>query len=162
MSKKKTILIILGKGGHTAQMLRLVRLLGNKFEYEYVIRKDDILSSKMIEIPGKIWKITTPRSYDMPLWKAIINTIKSFFEAFRIVKNSKATVVISCGAGLAVPISYISKLFGKKVVFIESWSRVWKPSMSGKLIYPIADMFFIQWKELTKYYPKAIYAGRLG
>ena len=159
---KKTLLIILGSGGHTAQMLRLVRLLGNKFKYEYIIAKDDTLSEKKIEIPGKVWKATRPRSYDTPTWKAIVNTIVSFIESIHIITKTDAIAVVSAGPGLAVPISYLGKLFGKKVIFLESWSRVWHPSRAGKLVYPIADMFFVQWPELKEKYPKAIYAGRLG
>jgi len=48
------------------------------------------------------------------------------------------------------------------VIFIESWARVYSKSDSGKLVYPIADLFFVQWKEMEKVYPHAIYAGRLG
>ncbi len=162
MPRKKTLLIVLGSGGHTAQMLRLVKLLGKEFEYEYVIAKDDPLSEKKIGIPGKVWRITRPRSFDTPTWKAILNTLLAFFEAIKILSKSDSVAVISAGPGIAVPISYVAKLFGKKVIFLESWSRVWSPSRTGKLIYPISDLFFVQWPELKKVYPKAMYAGRLG
>ncbi len=159
---KKTLLVVLGTGGHTAQMLRLVRLLGDKFNYEYVIAKNDPISEKKIEIPGKVWKITEHRSYNTPIWKAVINTAIMTLESLCIIIKTNAIAVVSAGPGLAVPISYLGKLFGKKVIFLESWSRVWHPSRAGKLVYPIADLFFVQWPELKEKYPKAIYAGRLG
>ncbi|MDP3029141.1 MAG: hypothetical protein Q8O04_06545 [Deltaproteobacteria bacterium] len=47
-------------------------------------------------------------------------------------------------------------------IFIESWSRVTTKSTTGKICYYLSDLFFVQWPELIKRYPKAIYAGRLG
>ena len=55
----------------------------------------------------------------------------------------------------------IGKLLGKKIIFIESWSRIYKKSSSGKFAYLFANLFFVQWPEMKKQYPKAIYAGRL-
>ena len=162
MHKKKTLLIVLGKGGHTEQMIRLIRYLGDQYNYEYMIARDDPLSKDKIELPGKIWEVTRHRYYYTPKWRSMLNTIVLSFESLTILLKTRADVVVSAGPGLAVPISYLAKLFGKKVIFIESWSRVWHPSRAGKLVYPIADLFFIQWPELKSKYPKAIYAGRLG
>ena len=53
------------------------------------------------------------------------------------------------------------KLFNSKIVFIESWSRFEKASFAGKFIYPIANLFLIQNKELSSVYPKSKYSGRL-
>ena len=160
--RKHKLLIVLGSGGHTAQILRLVNLLGKKLKYEYVVLKDDPLSKRKIKIRGKVWEITRPRNYYDPFWKAIFKTIISFFESVKIVLESNACAIITAGPGVAVPLCYVGKLFGKKIIFIESWSRVWNLSRTGKLIYPISDLFFVQWKNLKKKYPKSIYAGRLG
>ena len=54
---------------------------------------------------------------------------------------------------------YLGKLFGKKIVYIESYARMNNKSLSGKLIYPIASLFIVQWKEMLKLYPKAKYLG---
>ena len=64
MEAKKTIMVILGQGGHTGQMLKLVNLLGDKYNYEYVIPSDDNLSEKKIKISGKIFKLIDPRKMD--------------------------------------------------------------------------------------------------
>jgi UDP-N-acetylglucosamine:LPS N-acetylglucosamine transferase len=62
---------------------------------------------------------------------------------------------------MAVPFSVLGKLLGKKVIFVEDYSRVSKASTSGKIIYRFSDLFFVQWPELKAVYPKGIYAGRL-
>jgi beta-1,4-N-acetylglucosaminyltransferase len=69
--------------------------------------------------------------------------------------------VLSAGAGIAVPISVFARLAGVKIIHVESASRVRSLSLTGKIMYRIAHLFFVQWEPLKDRYPKAIYAGRL-
>ena len=71
----------------------------------------------------------------------------------------KPDIVISTGALATVPICLISKMFNKKIIYIESFARIYDPSLTGKIMYRFADVFIIQWKELKKFYPKAKYFG---
>jgi len=90
-----------------------------------------------------------------------IKFMKSLYQNFNILKKEHPEVIISTGAGIAVGPCYIAKLFFRsKVVFLESFCRTNKPSLSGRLMYPIADLFFVQWKPLLERYgKKAIYRG---
>lgn len=90
-----------------------------------------------------------------------LNLLINIFQSLLIFIKQMPDVVLSTGAGVAVPICYIAKLFGKKVIFIESFSRVNKPSLSGILVHPIADLFIVQWKSLIKFYKKAVYGGSI-
>jgi UDP-N-acetylglucosamine:LPS N-acetylglucosamine transferase len=80
-------------------------------------------------------------------------------QSLRIFLREKPDVVLSTGADVAVASCLIAKLFGKKVIFIESFCRVNSPSLSGRIIYPFADLFLVQWKENLSFFPKARYAG---
>ena len=73
----------------------------------------------------------------------------------------KPDLIISCGAAVAVPFFYIGKLMGAKLVYIEVFDRIDKPTMTGKIVYPIADKFVVQWEEQKKVYPKAINLGSI-
>ena len=159
---KKTILLTLGSGGHTKQAILLSKRFKDSVDYEYLINNDDTISSKKIIYKGRIFRIIRPRALGDNKFSTIIKTIVSFLDAFSIIMRSKSDTVISTGPGLAFPILFWAKIFRKKTVFIESWSRVTQPSLAGKLCYKIADQFFIQWPDLKKEYPKSIYAGRLG
>jgi UDP-N-acetylglucosamine transferase subunit ALG13 len=68
-------------------------------------------------------------------------------------------VVITTGAGEVLFTCYLAKLFQKKVICIESISRINNPSNFGKLVYPIANLTIVQWKSLLKYYQDALYGG---
>lgn len=72
----------------------------------------------------------------------------------KILLKEKPDLIVSNGAEIAIPTLYIAKLFGIKIVFIESWCRINKPSATGRLIYPIADVFLVQWRQLLKKYGK--------
>jgi beta-1,4-N-acetylglucosaminyltransferase len=155
---KMKVLIILGSGGHTAQMLKLLKLMGNKYHYEYVINSDDIVTPK--KISGKIHRIPNPRVFGASVISKLSKTLFGFIKSFFVVL--KFDVVISAGPGLSVPVFYAAKMLGKKTIFLESWSRAHSPSVSGRLCYPVSDLFFVQWPKMKKFYPKAIFAGRLG
>ncbi len=88
-----------------------------------------------------------------------LNLVINLFESFNLFLQEKPDVVISTGADTAIATCLLAKLFGKKVVFIESFCRIKEPSVSGKIMYRIADLFLVQWKENLKFFPKAEYAG---
>ena len=75
------------------------------------------------------------------------------------MRKEQPDVVITTGALLAFPFCLLAKLMGKKVVYIESFARVYDKSLTGKLVYPFADLFIVQWESMLKCYPKAVYTG---
>lgn len=159
---KKKILVVLGGGGHTAQIIRIVDMLGDKYLYSYVVNNIDQISQKKITIPGIIFKINLTKKFGGSFLDSVIGTLKSFFDSFSIIRKSKCEVIISAGPGISVPLFVVAKLFKIKTIFFESWSRVTTKSNSGKICYRFSDLFFVQWPEMKKLYPKAVYAGRLG
>ena len=161
---KKTILIVLGAGGHTKQLLRLVKSLGDYYNYEYVIGFKDKISENKIEFKGRIFKIINPRKMsDKNIFKIILKFIPSTIQTIYFLSKSKSKTILVVGPALCLHIAVIGKyLFNKKIIFLESWSRVYNKSWAGKALYGIADLFFVQWPQQLNNYPKAIYAGRLG
>ena len=152
-------LAILGKGGHTTQMLRLLEEMPKDYEYSYVICYEDPISEKKVD--GTVYKVNMPSREGDSNFMKIVRTLRTIFQAAIALIKDNPHVLITAGPGVGAIFSYIGKLLGKKVIFIESWARVYSRSDSGKVVYPIADLFFVQWKEMEKVYPNAIYAGRL-
>ena len=89
----------------------------------------------------------------------IINFLKLFFKAFRIIKKEKTDVIITTGALIAFPFCVIGKIMRKKIIYIESFARVNGKSLTGKLVYPFADLFLVQWESMLDVYPKSKYVG---
>lgn len=154
----KKVLFVMSHGGHTTQMLLLDEQLRPKVDICYLVLKRERFG--LDKMQGKIFRIFGARKKDSGLIYDIFGTFAMIFQSIWILIKARPIAIISCGTSSAVPISYLGKLMGAKVIFIESWSRVYDQSLSGRLIYPIADLFFVQWKKMKALYPKAIYAGR--
>ncbi|NHV59980.1 MAG: hypothetical protein HA492_01035 [Candidatus Verstraetearchaeota archaeon] len=155
------LLVVLGGGGHTAQMLKLVDLLGGRFHYSYLISIGDNLSTSKIKTGGVAYFVHRARDHGDGPFTTALKLMRLSLESLVVLVRERPDAVISAGPGLAVPISILAKIFGVKVVFVESWSRVYSPSLAGRIISKFSDLLFVQWPEMKKIYPKAVYAGRL-
>ena len=88
--------------------------------------------------------------------------VSSLPRMWRVLREQRPDVVVSTGSEIAIPVFYLAKLLGMKTVFIETCSRVQMPTGTGRLVYPISDVFLVQWPEmLSSYGPKAQYKGGL-
>lgn len=92
-----------------------------------------------------------------------IKFLRVIFDSIKVLMKEKPNVIISTGAGVTVPICLLGKLFLKaKIIYVECSAQVYKPSYTGRILYWFADLFFVQWLYLTKFYgKKAIYGGLL-
>ena len=79
--------------------------------------------------------------------------------AWNILKREKPDLIISSGAAVAVPFFYLGKAFGIKTIYIEVFDRIDRPTLTGRLVYPIADKFIVEWEEMKDVYAKAINLG---
>ena len=145
------ICIICSVGGHFKQILELEKTYVKYNHYYVLFYKESI---KEFANKNVVFLVTNPE-------RNVLLFIKHLFQSFRIFIKEKPHVIITTGAGVAVATCYIAKLFNKKVVFIEDWCVVERPSFSGQLIYPISDLFIVQRKPLITFYPKAKYGGEL-
>jgi beta-1,4-N-acetylglucosaminyltransferase len=78
-----------------------------------------------------------------------------------VVGDVRPKVLVTTGAGVAVPFAWIARLRGAKVVYVESLSRIHGPSLSYRLIAPVADRMYVQWPELARALPRTRFAGNV-
>ena len=89
-----------------------------------------------------------------------ITLLKNAVQTLRVLLRERPGLIISTGAGVAVPACYLGKLLGSRVVFIETFCMPTRGSLSGRFAYPVADRFLLQWREQSKNYgKKAEYVG---
>ena len=96
-----------------------------------------------------------------PTNRNVRNLIKNAFLATRILLRERPDVIVSTGAGVAVPFFYFGKLLGARLIYIEVYDRIDSPTLTGKIVYPIVDVFILQWKEQKKNYRKGIVLGEV-
>ena len=85
----------------------------------------------------------------------LFNVIKSFYLFFKY----RPKVIVTTGTHTAVFMCYIGWLFRRKIIYIESFAKRTSPTLSGRLVYPIATTFVVQWESMKEVYPKAVYWG---
>lgn len=151
----KKVLFIASTGGHLSELLQLKPLL-NKYNAYLITEK----TKSTISLKTKFKKINylvygTKDHMLSYIFKFSYNCIKSLFLYFKI----RPKVIVTTGTHTAVPMCYIGKLFGSKIIFIETFANSKTKTLSGKMVYPIADTFIVQWESMLELYPKAIYGG---
>jgi beta-1,4-N-acetylglucosaminyltransferase len=153
---KKRILIPSSTGGHLNEVLHLKKIFK---EYECMIITEDIPINKTIlkDYNYKLVK-ANGKNRNFTFWK---NIFINFLLVFKIIIRYKPHAIITTGSHTAVPFCYIGKLFGCKIIFILSFCRTRSKALSANLIYPISDLFFVQWEEVKILYKKSIYVGPL-
>jgi UDP-N-acetylglucosamine:LPS N-acetylglucosamine transferase len=90
-----------------------------------------------------------------------LTLLKNVPVTFRILLKEKPDMVITTGASIAINFAIAARILGMHFIFIESISRSEELSVSGRIAYPLANEFYVQWQELTVRYPKAIFKGRV-
>ena len=78
------------------------------------------------------------------------NMLKGSLWALGILWSERPQIIVSLGAEIAIPFFYFGRLMGAKTLFIESWCRVESLSLTGKLVYPAANAFWVQWPQLLQ------------
>ena len=161
ISTPMKLLFTLGGGGHTTEMLKLINLLGEGYEYHYLLVKEVEFARSKIPYSGKIHEIRRPRGRYDNLAMTVYNSIIAMGQMSIILLRVRPDAIIGSGPAISVLVSFLGKLIGAKVIFVETGCRVTALSLSGKIMYQIADLFFVQWPILASERPKSIYAGRL-
>ena len=87
--------------------------------------------------------------------------LKNTVVAWKVLRKEKPDLLISSGAAVAVPFFYLAKLMGKKLIYVEVYDRIDKPTLTGRLVYPIVDCFIVQWEEQKQVYKKAVNLGSI-
>lgn len=154
MKKKDEIKVCLvgSSGGHLTHLYMLKPFWKDKNHFWVTFDKEDARSLLEGE---KMYPCYYPTNRSI---KALIKNTKI---AWKVLHKEKPDLIISCGAAVAVPFFYIGKMMGAKLVYIEVFDRIDKPTMTGKMVYPIVDKFVVQWEEQKKVYPKAVNLGSI-
>lgn len=154
----KRVLFVASTGGHLNELLRLNELFQY---YDYQIITEGGPSTKHLKdkYPSRVHYLLFGSKEHLfsYIFKFAFNILISLYYAIRF----RPQVIVSTGTHTAVPICYIGKLFGAKIIYIETFANVYHGNLAGKLVYPIVDEFLIQWESLHSVYPKAKYVGKI-
>ncbi|KAK7468594.1 UDP-N-acetylglucosamine transferase subunit [Stygiomarasmius scandens] len=176
-SKTRKLAVFLGSGGHTSEALALLSALDFE-RYSpriYIVGEGDHLSAqKAVALENaKSTSSQSPPSYTImtiprarKVHQSILTTpVTAFVSLLKCIhyvsiqpllsSNFKfADVLLLNGPGtcfvLCVAV-YINKIFGLPcpiMLYVESFARVKKLSLSGKMLRYLVDRFVVQWPQL--------------
>lgn len=150
MKKSRKIGLICSPGGHYVEILQLLEAFEGHPTFFLTYKEETTAHQE--------------NTYYIPNlarnpFSLILGTLKIFF----VLLKERPRVLFSTGGEIALPSFYIGKfIFRMKLIYMECSAQVFNPSLTGKWVYPVTDLFLVQWKSLLKRYgPRATYAGGL-
>ena len=146
------VCLVGSSGGHLTHLYMLKPFLENKDRFWVTFDKEDARSLLKGE---KVYSCYYPTN------RNVKNLLKNTAVAWKVLRKERPDLIISSGAAVAVPFFYVGKLLGAKLIYIEVFDRIDKPTMTGKMVYPVTDQFVVEWEEMKKVYPKAINLGSI-
>jgi len=155
---KKKVLFIASTGGHLNELMQLSPLF-EKYDYAIITEKDKVNEKLKEKYKERLYFLPygTRAKLFTYIFKYLYLCLKTIYLYFKI----RPEVIITTGTHTAGPMCYLGKIFRSKIVYIETFANHYKKTATGRLIYPIADLFIVQWEEMLKIYPKAIYGGSI-
>ena len=148
----KKVCFIASSGGHFEQLMMLKPLM-KKYD-SFIVTEKTNYSVSNLEFNTYYLHQVNRREKSFVL-RMMGNTLKTL----KILISERPDVVISTGALATIPMCLFGKIFGKKIIFIESFAKVNSQTLTGKLVYKFADRFYVQWEEMKQFYPNAICKG---
>lgn len=153
---KKRVLFISSTGGHLKELLQLKPMF-DKYDSYIVTEKTKSTLNLKQEYGKKLGYLifgTKDHMITYP-FKLLANCFISLFYFIKF----RPKYIITTGAHTAGPICCIGKIFRSKIIYIETMANLSSKTITGKLLYPISDLFIVQWESMLELYPKAVYAG---
>jgi UDP-N-acetylglucosamine:LPS N-acetylglucosamine transferase len=144
------IMFVTSAGGHLAQLLPLDKWWSQHARSWVTFQRPEVEAALHNE--NVTWCF-------YPTTRNIPNAVRNLLLAWPTLRRERPDVVVSVGAGVSVPFFLIARLLGIHTVYIECFDRITMPTLSGRLCYPLSELFCIQWEEQRRFYPEAVNIG---
>jgi UDP-N-acetylglucosamine:LPS N-acetylglucosamine transferase len=150
--ERAQILLVCSTGGH---LLQLVALSEATVGYSRAWVTFDKSDARSLLAGERVYWAFGPTNRNIP------NLLRNIGLAVRLLRRVRPRVIMTTGAGVAVPFAWVGRLLGSRVVYVESLTRIEGPSLSCRMIAPVAERLYAQWPELTKAVPRARHVGSI-
>jgi beta-1,4-N-acetylglucosaminyltransferase len=146
------VVLVGSSGGHLVQLYQLQPWWKEHERVWVTFQKVDSVS--LLADEHVVW------AYH-PTTRNLHNLLRNLVLAWRLLRSYRPRVVVSTGAGVAFPFFVIARLLGMRTVYIEVYDRIDLPTLTGRLCYPLSDLFLLQWEEQKRLYRRGRVIGRL-
>jgi beta-1,4-N-acetylglucosaminyltransferase len=140
------VLLVSSTGGHFNALQKLNSFWGQHDCCWVTFRTD--ATEKALKNKNVYWAYS-PTNRNLP------NLVRNFILAFQVILQERPQLILTTGAGVAVPFIILGKLLGAKTAFVESFTRIKQLSLSARLVMPFLDVVYVHWQQLKQRYSKA-------
>jgi UDP-N-acetylglucosamine:LPS N-acetylglucosamine transferase len=144
------VLLVCSSGGHLLQLLALAAAWDGYSSAWVTFDKSDARSLLGDERVHYAYGPTN---------RNLRNLFRNLALAWRLLRRLRPRTIVTTGAGVAVPFAWVGRLLGARVAYVESVTRIDAPSLSCRLIRPVADRVYVQWPELAERLDGSRYCG---
>ena len=155
-NNKRRVLFIASTGGHLNELLQIKNIFNN-YDFNLITEKTKSTLYLKDTYKNKVFYMTYGTKDHMLTYpfKLLWNSIKSVYYYFKLHPD----YIVTTGVHTAGPMCCLGKIFGSKIIYIETFANIRTKTITGRLLYPISDKFIVQWKSMLEIYPDAIYGG---
>jgi UDP-N-acetylglucosamine:LPS N-acetylglucosamine transferase len=146
------VLIVCSSGGHLVQLHNLKPWWEQHDRIWVTFEKLD--SKSLLAGESVTWA-------HHPTTRNLRNLARNLGLAWGLLRSYRPDLVVSSGAGVAFPFFLLARLLGHRTVYVEVYDRIDSATMTGRLCYPLSNLFLLQWEEQRHIYPKGIVIGNL-
>lgn len=143
-------------GGHLTELLQLKPLFD---EYEFCLMTEKTKSTVWLKekYGSKVHYLLYGTRHTLFTYPFILFA-NCWISLYQYIKFHPK-VIVTTGSHTAGPICCIGKIFGSKIIYIETFANINRKTATGRLLYLFADTFIVQWESMLDVYPKAVYGG---
>ncbi len=146
------VMLVCSSGGHLTQLYKL-RPWWQRHDRTWVTFADAHAESLLAG--EQVTPAFAPTTRNIP------NALRNLRLAYHLIRAERPDVLVSDGAGVAFPFFFIGRLLGIRTVYMEVFDRISRPTLTGRLCYPLSDLFVLQWQEQSEHYPRGQVIGCL-
>lgn len=146
------VMLVCSAGGHLDQLMQL-RPWWERHDRSWVsFDSEDVITNLEGERRYRGYAPTTRNGW---------NLVRNLLLSIRLLVRERPDLIVSTGAGLAVPFFWIGRAFGSRTVYVEVYDRIDSPTLTGRLCRRVSNLFLLQWESQRDVYPSGVYAGPL-
>ena len=145
------LLLVASGGGHLGQLLPLAPWLA---QHDRLWVTFDTPSAQQLGDDPVVFA-------HHPTTRNIPNLVRNIGLAWKVLRRERPDVVVSSGAGVALPFFLMARVLGIRTVFIEVYDRIDSRSLTGRLCRPLSDLFLLQWERQRELYGSGTVIGGL-
>jgi biofilm PGA synthesis N-glycosyltransferase PgaC len=150
--ERADVVLVCSAGGHLLQLWAL-RSAWEDTSRAWVVASFEQSDVQSLLAGERVYFPHTPTA------RNVKNLVRNGVLAFRVLRACRPKVIVSTGAAVAVPFAWVGRLLGIRVVWVESLARTTKPSLSCRLVAPVADRIYVQWPTLLSAVPGSRFVG---